>query len=57
MSLQHSSEVKPSKPSKPVGCSVIDAQGREIEVTEEMIQKACETLEKSRQEAAPKKNR
>ncbi|WP_417662845.1 PA1571 family protein [Pseudomonas sp.] len=33
---------------KPVGGAIIDEQGREIEITEHMIQDACDELEKSR---------
>lgn len=35
-------------PDKPVGGAIIDEQGREVEITEHMIQDACEELEKSR---------
>ncbi|MFJ4344069.1 PA1571 family protein [Pseudomonas sp. NPDC089401] len=50
MSLQQGSDtVKPQSKPQPKACgTVIDAQGREVEITEEMIQKACEDLEKSR---------
>ncbi len=34
----------------PIGGFVIDAQGREIPITEEMIQQACNTLEKAQKE-------
>ena len=38
MSLQHSSEDKieviRTKPGQPLGCSIIDENGREIEITE-----------------------
>ncbi len=34
----------------PVGGFVIDAQGREIPITEEMIQQACSALEKAQKE-------
>lgn len=33
---------------KPVGGAIIDEQGHEIEITEHMVQDACEKLEKSR---------
>ena len=56
MSLQHSNETpKAQKPSQPQVCgSVIDAQGREIPITEQMIQKACKDLEQSRVEKVRK---
>ncbi|MBP5943631.1 MULTISPECIES: PA1571 family protein [Pseudomonas] len=50
MSLQHSSEDKieviRTKPGQTLGCSIIDAQGREVPITEDMIQDACRELEK-----------
>ncbi|MBH3414261.1 hypothetical protein N8H41_05115 [Pseudomonas vlassakiae] len=50
MSLQHGSDtVKPQNKPQPKACgSIIDAQGREIEITEQMIQQACKDLEDSR---------
>ena len=56
MSLQHSNETpKAQKPSQPQVCgSVIDAEGREIPITEQMIQKACKDLEQSRVEKVRK---
>lgn len=36
-------------PQHPVGGAIIDAQGREIPITEGMIQQACEELEKLEQ--------
>jgi len=39
----------------PVGGFVIDAQGREIPITEEMIQQACNALEKAQQQATKRK--
>ncbi|MFI8482682.1 PA1571 family protein [Pseudomonas sp. NPDC078700] len=33
---------------KPVGGAIIDEQGHEVEITEHMIQDACDELEKSR---------
>ena len=50
MSLQHGSDtVKPQNKPQPKACgSIIDAQGREIEITEQMIQQACKNLEDSR---------
>jgi len=49
MSLQHSSppQQRPTQPV-PVCGSIIDAQGREIPITEQMIQQACRELENSR---------
>jgi hypothetical protein len=42
----------PSKQSQmPIGGFVIDAQGREIPITEAMIQQACNALEKVLQQA------
>lgn len=50
MSLQHSSddkiEVIRTKPGQPLGCSIIDKDGREVPITEDMIQQACSELEK-----------
>ena len=50
MSLQNSSEDKiqviRTQPHQSLGCSIIDADGREIPITEDMIQKACSELEK-----------
>jgi len=50
MSLQHGSDTaKPQNTPQPQACgSIIDAQGREGPITEQMIQKACEKLEQSR---------
>lgn len=49
MSLQHSS-TPPQRPAQPVPVcgSIIDAKGREIPITETMIQQACRELENSR---------
>ncbi len=49
---QHTGErhAAPLPPQHPVGGAVIDAQGREIPITEGMIQQACEQLEKARME-------
>lgn len=38
---------QPYQPQQPVGGSIIDAQGREIPITEDMIQRACRELENS----------
>ncbi|WP_165840760.1 PA1571 family protein [Pseudomonas sp. SDI] len=56
MSLQNSSgKAEHSKhPNLPCG-SIIDAQGREVPITEDMIQHACAVLEKSRKEPAKSK--
>jgi hypothetical protein len=39
--------VIPMPPQQPVGGFLIDAQGREIAITEYMIQRACSELEKN----------
>jgi len=39
----------------PIGGFVIDAQGREIPITEDMIQQACQELEKAQAKAAQPK--
>lgn len=39
----------------PIGGFVIDAQGREIPITEDMIQQACQALEKTQAKAAQPK--
>lgn len=50
MSLQESSndkiEVIRTHPDQSLGCAIIDAQGREVPITEDMIQNACRELEK-----------
>lgn len=38
--------VIPMQPQQQVGGAIIDAQGREIPITEQMIQRACSELEK-----------
>jgi len=50
MSLQHSSSTPQQHPVQPAPAfgSIIDAQGREIPITEQMIQQACRELENSR---------
>ena len=47
MTLQNSSDAKIEVIRQPqhLPCSVIDAQGREVQITEEMIQQACSELE------------
>lgn len=56
MSLQHSSDTpKAENPQHSHDCgAIIDQQGREVPITDEMIKKACEKLEESRQERASK---
>ncbi|QVM98315.1 hypothetical protein LOY37_18605 [Pseudomonas sp. B21-012] len=57
MSLQHqgNTQEKPApNPQASVGGTIIDKDGNEITITEEMIQQACEKLEKSRVELAKK---
>jgi hypothetical protein len=48
--LQQSSEDKiqviRTKPGQTLGCSIIDEKGREVPITEDMIQDACRELEK-----------
>lgn len=39
--------VTPIPPEQPVGGAIIDAQGREVPITEHMIQQACIELEKT----------
>ncbi|SDI19276.1 PA1571 family protein [Pseudomonas panipatensis] len=53
MSLQEIRDTAPRRevpryhPHQPVGGSIIDAQGKEIPITEDMIQRACRELENS----------
>lgn len=56
MSLQQSNTQPPTTPNPqaPVGGSVIDQNGKEITITEEMIQQACEKLEQSRKDPVKK---
>ncbi|GLO46608.1 MULTISPECIES: PA1571 family protein [Pseudomonas] len=56
MSLQHGSDnQKPRTTPQPQVCgSIIDAQGREVPITEQMIQQACKALEESRVERVRK---
>ncbi|KPA90524.1 MULTISPECIES: PA1571 family protein [Pseudomonas] len=48
MDLQHSTNqipvIRHPKPEA-LGCAIIDAAGREVPITEEMIQNACRELE------------
>ncbi|WP_375739644.1 PA1571 family protein [Pseudomonas boanensis] len=49
MSLPNSTSdrrVVPLQPRQPIGGAVIDAQGREIPITESMIQRACQELQR-----------
>jgi len=56
MSLQHGSDTpKSQSTTQPKACgSIIDAQGREVPITEQMIQHACKKLEESRDEKSRK---
>ncbi|MBK3478860.1 MULTISPECIES: PA1571 family protein [Pseudomonas] len=47
MTLQNSSNAKIEVIRQPqrLPCSYIDAKGREVQITEEMIQQACSELE------------
>ncbi|MDQ0650088.1 PA1571 family protein [Pseudomonas cedrina] len=47
MTLQNSSDAKIEVIRQPqaLPCTYIDAQGREVQITEEMIQQACSELE------------
>lgn len=47
MTLQNSSDAKIKVIRQPqqLPCSYIDAKGREVQITEEMIQQACSDLE------------
>jgi hypothetical protein len=42
----NSIEVVRVHPEEPVGGAIIDAQGREVPITEDMVQDACRELEK-----------
>ncbi|VVM74562.1 hypothetical protein PS862_01335 [Pseudomonas fluorescens] len=59
MSLQNSSddkiEVIRTQPDQSLGCSIIDKDGREVPITEGMIQKACSELEQRLVKPAEKK--
>ena len=60
MSLQPTSDNQQPRPNQqpqvqPQVCgSIIDAQGREVPITEQMIQQACKALEQSRVERVRK---
>jgi hypothetical protein len=49
MSLQNSSDDKiqviRTQPNQSLGCSIIDKEGREVPITEDMILTACRELE------------
>lgn len=50
MSLHHRTaqpRVIPLRNQQPVGGFIIDDQGREVPITEQMIQQACRELEKA----------
>lgn len=49
---QHSND---RQQSRLVGGFIIDAQGREVPITEEMIQRACQDLERSLQNRPAKR--
>lgn len=51
MSLQDHAAQRPSAAAQqlPVGGFIIDGEGREVPITEDMIQRACNALEESRQ--------
>jgi hypothetical protein len=52
MSLQDNAQhPAPRQPQEPVVGFIIDGEGREVPITEDMIQQACTTLEESRQPA------
>jgi phosphoribosylpyrophosphate synthetase len=52
MSLQDNAQhPAPQQPQEPVIGFIIDGEGREVLITEDMIQQACTTLEESRQPA------
>jgi len=56
MSLQHGSDnQKPQTTPQSQACgSIIDGKGREVPITEQMIQQACKALEESRVERVHK---
>ncbi|WP_019412305.1 PA1571 family protein [Pseudomonas psychrophila] len=48
MDLQHNAQAVPvirTQPQASLGCAFIDAEGKEVLITEEMIQNACHELE------------
>jgi hypothetical protein len=56
MSLQHGSDNQnpQTTPPSPACGSIIDGKGREVPITEQMIQQACKALEESRVERVHK---
>ncbi|MFF7709328.1 PA1571 family protein [Pseudomonas sp. NPDC007930] len=40
-------EIKRNHAQDPVGGAIIDADGREVPITEQMVRKACQELEKA----------
>ncbi|WP_177329142.1 PA1571 family protein [Pseudomonas sp. 2(2015)] len=57
MSLQHqgnTQEKSVKNPQAPLGGAIIGPDGKEIIITEEMVQQACKTLEESRKDPAKK---
>ncbi|AQW68007.1 UNVERIFIED_ORG: hypothetical protein J2W65_002723 [Pseudomonas parafulva] len=56
MSLHHDREHHTPRhaPSPQASGALIDAQGREVPITEQMIQQACKALEESRVERSQK---
>ncbi|MCY1547969.1 hypothetical protein D9M68_840540 [compost metagenome] len=48
--------VAPEQSQRPVGGALIDEQGQEIPITENMIQQACRELEQNRAAPAKKKD-
>ncbi|MCW1937297.1 PA1571 family protein [Ectopseudomonas chengduensis] len=54
MSLQDNAAQYPTTEhqQEPVGGFIIDGQGREVPITEEMIKQACDALEEGRQRAS-----
>ncbi|WP_437880557.1 PA1571 family protein [Pseudomonas sp. LRF_L74] len=54
MSLQHNAPVQHPAPTQPrhlIGGAVVDAQGRETAITENMIQQACQDLDRQWRDA------
>jgi hypothetical protein len=47
--------IKRVEPHQPVGGAIVDAQGREVPITEGMVQQACQALEKHLVAPASKK--
>jgi hypothetical protein len=47
MKAQQQNRVIPLNPQQPVGGAIIDAEGREIPITEQMIQQACRELDQA----------